>query len=230
MSAYDAFELYLRAKDIVEAEELGLKDRGRMGFETATGIDPEAFALQYEHRMGSKLKKELWDKVRTATSFSLNQLNETGVITDDEYDEYTQRRYYVPQRGWKNRDLDETIYEYMRHSKGQFYETGFNPVTVEAMGRMSLSSNPLPYIQSIAHTAILISEKNKYKNKALNLVLDNIVIGRKHQLFVNHVSRSLWATGIPTLPINLHPYILNFQLMVRQWGLYMSPYLYNLSY
>ncbi len=45
---------------------------------------------------------------------------------------------------------------------------------------------------------------------------------------VNHVSRSLWAVGIPTLPINLHPFILNTQLLVRQIGIYSSPYLYNM--
>ncbi len=44
---------------------------------------------------------------------------------------------------------------------------------------------------------------------------------------VNYVSRSLWATGIPTLPINLHPHILNAQLLIRQLGIYSSPYLYN---
>jgi hypothetical protein len=43
---------------------------------------------------------------------------------------------------------------------------------------------------------------------------------------VNHVSTSLWAVGIPTLPINFHPYILNTQLMVRQAAIYYSPNMY----
>jgi len=47
---------------------------------------------------------------------------------------------------------------------------------------------------------------------------------------VNHVSRSLWAVGVPTLPFNLHPYILNTQLLIRQLGIYSSPYLYNFPY
>ena len=49
------------------------------------------------------------------------------------------------------------------------------------------------------------------------------------QSCVNHTARSLWAVGIPTLPINLHPHILNFQLFVRQFGIYSSPYLYNIK-
>ena len=48
------------------------------------------------------------------------------------------------------------------------------------------------------------------------------------QSCVNHTARSLWAVGVPTLPINVHPHILNFQLLVRQLGIYSSPYLYNI--
>ncbi len=42
---------------------------------------------------------------------------------------------------------------------------------------------------------------------------------------VNYSARALWAAGVPTLPINFHPHILNFQLMIRQAGIYASPYL-----
>ena len=44
---------------------------------------------------------------------------------------------------------------------------------------------------------------------------------------VNYVSRALWAVGVPTLPINIHPLMLNAQLFIRQMGIYSSPYLYN---
>jgi len=43
----------------------------------------------------------------------------------------------------------------------------------------------------------------------------------------NHVSRALWAVGVPTLPINIHPIILNTQLFIRNMGIYSSPYLYK---
>lgn len=43
----------------------------------------------------------------------------------------------------------------------------------------------------------------------------------------SHVGRSLWAVGIPTLPINFHPWILNSQLFIRQLGIYASPYMVN---
>lgn len=44
---------------------------------------------------------------------------------------------------------------------------------------------------------------------------------------VSHASRSLLAVGIPTLPINLHPLVLNFQLSVRQAGITYNHYLIN---
>jgi len=44
---------------------------------------------------------------------------------------------------------------------------------------------------------------------------------------VSHVSRSLWAVGVPTLPINFHPLILNTQLFIRQIGVFSSYQLYN---
>lgn len=41
---------------------------------------------------------------------------------------------------------------------------------------------------------------------------------------VNHTSRALLLSGIPTLPINFHPIILNAQLMIRQIGIFGAPY------
>ncbi len=41
----------------------------------------------------------------------------------------------------------------------------------------------------------------------------------------SHVGRSLIAVGVPTLPINFHPLILNTQLFIRQAGIFASPYL-----
>lgn len=43
----------------------------------------------------------------------------------------------------------------------------------------------------------------------------------------SHVGRSLWAVGIPTLPINFHPWVLNTQLFVRQVGINASPMFQN---
>lgn len=44
---------------------------------------------------------------------------------------------------------------------------------------------------------------------------------------VGHTTRSLWSAGVPTI-YALHPHMLNFQLAVRQIGIYSSPYLYQI--
>jgi len=43
---------------------------------------------------------------------------------------------------------------------------------------------------------------------------------------VGHTTRALWTAGIPTLYL-FHPHMLNVQLLVRQLGIYASPYIYN---
>ena len=42
---------------------------------------------------------------------------------------------------------------------------------------------------------------------------------------VQYTSRALWRVGVPTLPINVLPIILNTQLMIRQFGIWSNPYL-----
>ncbi|GAB6013448.1 hypothetical protein MK137Hg34_000301000, partial [Viscerimonas tarda] len=44
---------------------------------------------------------------------------------------------------------------------------------------------------------------------------------------VGHTTRALWSAGVPTLYL-FHPHTLNVQLMVRQLGIYSSPYLYQI--
>jgi len=44
---------------------------------------------------------------------------------------------------------------------------------------------------------------------------------------VGHASRALWKAGIPNLYL-FHPHLLNAQLVIRQLGIYSSPYLYNI--
>lgn len=80
---------------------------------------------------------------------------------------------------------------------------------------------------------------NNVNQKIPQNMTQNIDVGKglfggtlKWNLFLyscsNYVTRSLWAVGVPTLPINLHPHILNLQLAIRQIGIYSSPYLYQI--
>lgn len=44
---------------------------------------------------------------------------------------------------------------------------------------------------------------------------------------MNHTYRALLGVGVVTLPINIHPLVLHYQLVLRQIGIYASPYLIN---
>lgn len=44
---------------------------------------------------------------------------------------------------------------------------------------------------------------------------------------VGHTSRALWHAGVPNIYL-FHPHLLNTQLLIRQIGIYSSPYLYQI--
>jgi hypothetical protein len=44
---------------------------------------------------------------------------------------------------------------------------------------------------------------------------------------VGHTSRALWSAGVPNIYL-FHPHLLNAQLLFMQYGMYASPYLYQI--
>ena len=68
---------------------------------------------------------------------------------------------------------------------------------------------------------------NNISVNAINEYVDNIT--RWDLLFnscVGHTTRALWAAGVPVLYL-FHPHMLNFQLLIRQLGIYASPFIYQ---
>ena len=174
--------LYLQAKDIQEAIELGLKDRGEYGFYDATGMTFEEYIEMFEEAIPQRDIDKLWKAVRAATGFALDIEYENGLIPTADYNRYKSREYYVPQRGWEDRDTSTDPEHYLAGA-GARYGDPYNAVIVKAKGRNSLAGDPLNYIQSLGHSAIVAAEKNRVKNKAWNLVTRNIAIGRKSGAF-----------------------------------------------
>jgi hypothetical protein len=172
LSAYEALTLYMRACDMVEAQELGLKDRGREGFIKKTGKTPSEFTLEYEGKVGLRdpeAIKTMWENWRAMNEVGMRAEIDAGIITEETYREM-QRDYYVPQRGWEERDLKE-------------YADEFNLSTEVAKGRASLSADPIAYAKSIVHSSILRAEKNKVKRQLLELVEKNRELGEANGIF-----------------------------------------------
>lgn len=69
---------------------------------------------------------------------------------------------------------------------------------------------------------------NNVSTNAINNYVSNVA--RWDLLFnscIGHASRALWKAGIPNIYL-FHPHLLNAQLVIRQLGIYSSPYLYNI--
>lgn len=182
LSIKDIIGVYLQAKDVQEAIEKGLVDRGKAGFVNNLGITHTDLISVVESKLDKKQIESLWEAVRAVNRFALDYELQGGMITQDAYNEYQKREYYVPQRGWRERDLLETQTEY-RDGGGQNYNDPYNAALVKAKGRQSLASDPIAYMISIVESAIISTENNRVKQHLLLLLLDNEEIGLKAKAF-----------------------------------------------
>ena len=69
----------------------------------------------------------------------------------------------------------------------------------------------------------LVNISNSLENQMKSKTLLWNLLGRS---CVGYTSKALWSVGVPNLG-GIHPYWLQFQMMVRQVGLYSSPYFYK---
>ena len=174
----EVLELYMQCKDMIEARDTGLPNRGIEGFANNIrgSFDTiDDFVQAVEDRIGDVDVKLFWGNVNKCTKWSLELMNKYGVIDKDEYLELMKRNYYVPERGWKERDFEERELGYTGRNGGEY--SPYNPALVRAKGRESLASSPLVYIRSIAHSTALYVEKERTKQCMLNFVKANEGLG-----------------------------------------------------
>ena len=181
-TVYDMPSLYLRAKDIIEAAELGWVERGAQGFKDMTGMEAGDFTRRFEDIFTEEEISILWDKIKKCSDFALQTYLDEGMMTKEDYDKYSSRQFYVPQRGWAQNEYSDYSPEYVGTDK-YGNSKSFNAALVKAKGRTSLAADPLQYIESIAYSAILATEKNAVKRKFLKFVRDNADLGERSQAF-----------------------------------------------
>lgn len=173
--------VYCQAKDCAEAIEKGLPDRGAKGFERNLGMTHDQIISEVESRIPRAELGEMWRLINAATHFALNYDYESGRISEDTHTEFYQREFYVPQRGWRERDESGLITEY--EPVGKRGNDPYNAALVKAHGRQSLAADPFAYIMSIDASSIISSENNKIKQKFLRFCLDNEDLGLKTGAF-----------------------------------------------
>ena len=170
--------VYAQAKDTWEAEQQGLSDRGAQGFVKNLGASHTDIIEAVERIIPQKQLDEFWNAVYAANQFALDYQLNAGMIDPYTRNRYT-RRYYVPQRGWRERDFDGIDSAYVKDNGTRLYGNPYNAALVKARGRESLASDPFALIESIGLTSIIQSEHNKSKQQLLNLLLANEMLGLK---------------------------------------------------
>jgi hypothetical protein len=163
----EKISVYMQAKDIVEAKEWNknngtakrIPSRGEEGFIDEVGITPEKYIAEFESHVPKKNVDALWKAVNAATDYSLDLQIKTRFIDKATYNKYSQRRFYVPQRGWNERELLEEN------------PSRYNEALVKAEGRDSLAADPMAYIQSIGLSTIAQVYKNMNKQKTMPFLL-----------------------------------------------------------
>lgn len=168
--------VYAQAKDVQEAKTMGLPDRGEAGFVNDLGVTYDQVIGMVESALPKQQIDDLWGAIRQCTKFALDELYQGGMIDKDTYNTYQTREYYVPERGWRERDLEGRETDYVNDG-GQINNSPYNAALVKAKGRSSLASDPFAYIVSIAESSILSVEKNAVKQSLLKLCEDNEQIG-----------------------------------------------------
>lgn len=173
--------VYAQAKDCEEAEQKGLPDRGAAGFVKNLGVTYKEVIDAVEAVIPADELNAMWDLIRKSTKFALDYDFQSGRITEDTYKEFSNREYYVPQRGWRERDMSGIVSEY--EPVGKLGNDPYNAALVKARGRQTLASDPFPYIMSIDASSIISSENNKIKQQFLQFCLDNEELGLKTGAF-----------------------------------------------
>lgn len=176
--------VYCQAMDVKEAKEKDLSDRGEAGFKKnlrdANGNEvsyEDVIRMVHSVLAGTNLKDNLWTAVNEATKFALKYQLAAGMIDQKTFDKFN-RDYYVPERGWRERDMDGREYHYNEES-GDLNGSPYNAALAKSHGRESLASDPFAYIKSIAISSIMSAEKNRTKQIFLQMLLENDEIGNK---------------------------------------------------
>ncbi len=166
---YKEVVMYLLAKHAIERNAYmekhnGVKDGS--GIETS---EAEKIVKEFEGKVDSKLIDTLWEQIRKSTQYSLDLQFNSGLISKSLYNHIKgMYKYYVPMRGWDEK-VSEDVFEYLNApmKKGALQKMH------KAKGRSSLSDDPIPYITSMAESAILQSGKNEVRRGLLSMARNN---------------------------------------------------------
>jgi len=140
----------------------------------------EQIIKDFEQKVPANEIAKLWIDIKAANDFTITRLYEGHLISRANYKEMKARNYYVPLKSWDFTDKVNPMdyFDYVDADRSAYQ--GLH----KAGGRISEADDPLAYIQSQAHSAVLQSGKNMMAYKALTLArlnkgMDDLISVRK---------------------------------------------------
>lgn len=125
----------------------------------------EEIITDFESKVPPGLVSKLWDDIKDATDYTIKQLYLGNVISKSAYDGMKARKYYVPLKSWQFKQGENPL-DFYEYSSGD--RTAYQGLR-KAKGRGSEAADPLAFIQSAAHSAIVSANRNMMKHKMLML-------------------------------------------------------------
>jgi ribosomal protein L19E len=163
---------YMKAKHAIERNKW-MREQSGVNKVFAGMEDEEAKSVvkEYEKDLSWPTLKKLWKQINQATDYTLNKYVEYGFMTKQTLADIKARdwKFYVPLRGWELSEEEKALDEQYNRPVGA---GALNPIK-KAKGRETESDDPLPYIASMAHSIVAMGEKNRVKQAAVKLVMNN---------------------------------------------------------
>jgi N12 class adenine-specific DNA methylase len=126
----------------------------------------QTIADEFEAAVPKALVDELWDRIRVASSATLDYWEAGQQLSPEQKQFYLEQfKNFVPLRGWRDGAAKDLVY-----IKGE----GFKKSLMHAEGRKSLADNPLVHMQDVAFKAIGEQVDNEVKTSMLRLLMRNL--------------------------------------------------------
>lgn len=173
-TAQDLLERYLVARDNIERAELGIPTRGEREFTERMGMSMAEYAMLFQEHLTDEELSGLWEAVRGCTRKSIDELLRGERITQEEYESYRSRQFYVPEKDFAEHETNEDLQEERDNPKKGGSNRQATAVAHKAEGGNSLATNILANIVHDTKNSIAVAQENLVRKAMFDLMADNI--------------------------------------------------------
>lgn len=173
-TAQDLVERYLVARDNIERAELGIPTRGEREFTERMGMSMADYATLFQEQLTDEELNEFWRAVRACTNRSISELLRGERISEEEYDTYMRRQFYVPEKDFAERETNEDLQDEEDRARQGGRNRQATAVAHKAEGGNSLATNILANIVHDTKNSIAVAEENLVRKAMFDLMQDNL--------------------------------------------------------